>query len=255
MSNRGIRTKAITIGVGGLTSSGKTTLVKQLQRCLHNSLIIHQDDFVSPIEKLPINPEYGFSDCEDAPTAVDWDRMAGVLSETRKTGRIPPGYQSLDHPNESGDVYVDEEIIRKWRRWTQKLASIHMERYGERLVWVLVEGFLLYWDARVISNLDARVFLRVPEDVARARREGRTYYTPDGGVWQDPPHYWEKAVWPAYTRAHQHIFKGGDVVDGNLNGEIKSMMLFEPMEMRMEDMVNEIMESVINIPARPLAKN
>lgn len=249
------RTKVITIGVGGATSSGKTTLVKHLQGCLHNSLIIHQDDFVTPLEKLPVDTEYGFADCEDAPTAVDWDRMATFLSESRMKGILPADHRSFEGLNEAKVVPVDQEVIAKWQGRSEELVSEHLERYGEKLVWVLIDGFLLYWDERIVSNLDVRVFLRVPEDIARARREDRTYHTPDGGVWRDPPHYWEKAIWPAYTRAHKHIFEGGDVIEGIPNETIKNIMLFEPTETRVEDMVDVIVENVINVSAKTFEKN
>lgn len=39
-----------------------------------------------------------------------------------------------------------------------------------------------------------------------------------GGVWTDPPQYFPKIVWPAYVKAHQHIFESEDVE----NGDVKS---------------------------------
>src|SRR4051812_38436094 len=69
----------------------------------------------------------------------------------------------------------------------------------------------------IIAQLDAKVFIRVPRDVLKHRREKREYHVAgklppvhretyfDGrpeGVWQDPPGYFEKIVWPAYEKAH-----------------------------------------------------
>lgn len=82
--------------------------------------------------------------------------------------------------------------------------------------------------------LDVRIFLRVPQDTLRQRREQRQTYVLQseqvhlmlsierraeeqctdlfscvaGDVWVDPPRYFEKIVWPAYIKAHEHIFDG-----------------------------------------------
>ena len=84
--------------------------------------------------------------------------------------------------------------------------------------------------------LDVRVFLRVPHDLLKRRREERQTYVlqsespsvcqarqtsqaasltrtdPDdaaaGGVWVDPPDYFDQIVYPGYIKAHEHIFDG-----------------------------------------------
>ncbi|KAF9261949.1 P-loop containing nucleoside triphosphate hydrolase protein [Marasmius fiardii PR-910] len=265
MNRDAIPTRVVMIGLGGATSSGKTTLAKHLRKCLHNSFVIHQDDFVPPAETLPVDPEYGFANWDDAPTAVDWNRMATFLSDLKNTGNLPTSHQSYDSFNETPAVPIDDEKIAQWKSRSEKFASTHLEKTGEKLVWVLIDGFLLYWDEvgysfpprfcdnlklttaqRIISNLDVRVFIRVPEDVARARREARAYHTPEGDVWRDPPEYWARVVWPAYVRAHKHMFEGDDVARGNLSGKVKKLILFESTEAKMEDMVDTVMEKVLN---------
>ncbi|KAK7021927.1 ribosylnicotinamide kinase [Paramarasmius palmivorus] len=250
MSTNTIPTRVITIGIGGATSSGKTTLAKHLRNCLPNSLLIHQDDFVPPAEQLPVDPEWGFANWDDAPGAIDWDRMAHFLSELKRTGALPEDHQSYDSFNTTTAVPVDSEIISAWKMRSEQLASEHLEKYGEKLVWALIDGFLMYWDERIVSNLDVCVFLRVPENIARERRESRAYTTPgvkEGDIWRDPPQYWEKIVWPAYLRAHQHLFEDGDVMDGKLNGRVEELMLFESMATEMKDMVNSVMAKVLSL--------
>ncbi|KAK7458727.1 ribosylnicotinamide kinase [Stygiomarasmius scandens] len=245
MSTDAIPTRVVTIGVGGATSSGKTTLAKHLRNCLPNSFIIHQDDFVPPAEQLPIHPELGVADWDDAPGAIDWDRMAKFLSDLKKTGVLPEGHQSYDHLNVTASIPVEEEIIAGWKARSEKLASEHLEKNGEKLIWVIIDGFLMFWDERVISDLDVRVFIRTPEDVVRARREARPYVTPEGEVWRDPPHYWEKVVWPAYIRAHKDIFENEDVLNGKPNDKVKGLILFEGTETKVVDMVNTVMEKIL----------
>ncbi|KDQ26707.1 hypothetical protein PLEOSDRAFT_1044152 [Pleurotus ostreatus PC15] len=249
-----IPTRVVAIGVGGATSSGKTILAKHLRNCLHNSVIIHQDDFVPPAEKLPVDPEYGFADWDDAPGAIDWDRMTTFLSDLKRTGVLPDDHESFDSLNTTANVSVDDDIIAGWKTRSEKLASEHLERHGEKLVWAIIDGFLLYWDKRIVSELDVRVFLRVPEDVAKKRREARAYNTPEGEVWKDPPHYWEKIVWPAYLRAHKGLFEGEDVVAGNLSGQVEDLILFESTKVEMKDMVEAVMKKVVDASAQAAPK-
>lgn len=37
------------------------------------------------------------------------------------------------------------------------------------------------------------------------------------GVWQDPPGYFEKIVWPAYEKAHVRLFEGDNHEAGKAN--------------------------------------
>jgi nicotinamide/nicotinate riboside kinase len=65
--------KTIVIGVGGATSSGKTTLAKHLLALLpkDKSAMLHQDDFALPEEQLPWN---------ETLQARDWDSPIGTVS-------------------------------------------------------------------------------------------------------------------------------------------------------------------------------
>ncbi|TCD65673.1 ribosylnicotinamide kinase [Steccherinum ochraceum] len=243
MSKQSITTRVIMIGLGGATSSGKTTLAKHLQNCLPNSHILHQDDFVPPAEKLPKDPDFGFENWDDPEGAVEWDRMANYLAEVKKTGVLGE-HLSVDSFNQNAAVPVADEIISKWKALSQKISA-ERQSQGQNLVWVIVDGFLLYWDERIVSTLDVKALIRVPEDVAKARREARSYYTPEGDTWRDPPQYWEKIVWPAYLKAHKHIFEDGNVVSGAPKGS--ELLVFESTEVEMKDMVNAVMEKVLEV--------
>ena len=52
-----------------------------------------------------------------------------------------------------------------------------------------------------------------------------------GGVWVDPPNYFEKIVYPAYITAHEQMFAGGDVEHGPLaDGWTGRIGIVEPLE-------------------------
>lgn len=53
---------------------------------------------------------------------------------------------------------------------------------------------------------------------------------PEGALWRDPPNYWEQIVYPAYVRAHKHLFKDEDIENGDLNPELANELVLLPGE-------------------------
>jgi nicotinamide/nicotinate riboside kinase len=53
-----------------------------------------------------------------------------------------------------------------------------------------------------------------------------------GGVWTDPPKYFEQIVYPAYVKAHEQIFEAGDVEEGEVRPEwqAKGLQVLKPLE-------------------------
>ncbi|KZT65959.1 P-loop containing nucleoside triphosphate hydrolase protein [Daedalea quercina L-15889] len=235
-----MKNRVIFVGVGGATCSGKTTLAKHLRNLLPESVILHQDDFAPPQENIPIHPGYNVQDWDSAEGAVDWPRMIKTLKKVKETGVIPPEHRSHDHLNEQRDVPIDRAVSERWKETFTQIAREHEER-GERLIWVIVDGFLLYWHPEIVEQLDVRLFLRVPHDVLKQRRHERHgYHTAEGSLWRDPPHYWEQIVWPAYVAAHAGIVEGGDVEHGRPNGAVPGLILIDGLDMGMSDIVEKV---------------
>ncbi|EJF57622.1 P-loop containing nucleoside triphosphate hydrolase protein [Dichomitus squalens LYAD-421 SS1] len=235
-----MKTRVVLIGIGGATCSGKTTLAKHLRRILPDSVIIHQDDFAPPQELVPVHPMYGVQDWDRAEGAIEWPRIIKALEEVRRTGVIPPEHVSHDHLNAQKDVPIDETTFQKWRKRFEEVEQEHRER-GEEVKWVIVDGFLLFWEPQVVEKLDHRIFLRVPHDVLKQRRHERHgYHTAEGSLWRDPPNYWEQIVWPAYVAAHEQILENGDVEHGKPNGKVPGLLLFEGLEVGMSEMVERV---------------
>ncbi|EIW62856.1 P-loop containing nucleoside triphosphate hydrolase protein [Trametes versicolor FP-101664 SS1] len=240
-----MKTRIILLGIGGATCSGKTTLAKHLRRILPNSVIIHQDDFAPPQELIPLHPVYGVQDWDRAEGAIDWPRMVKALEEVKRTGEIPPEHISHDHLNEQRDVPIDDVVYQMWKAHFEQVDQEHRDK-GEKVKWVMVDGFLLYWHPEVVEKLDYRVFLRVPESVLKQRRHDRHgYHTavqsdPEGSLWRDPPNYWEQIVWPAYVEAHEGIVENGDVERGQPNGKVAGLILLDGLDLSMSDMVDRV---------------
>ena len=72
--------------------------------------------------------------------------MISFLNKVRaSSGEIPPDHYSHDHLNEQKEVPVAPGVIE---RWTEEFRTIGEEREkeGERVIWLLLDGFLLYWN-------------------------------------------------------------------------------------------------------------
>ncbi|KIY71114.1 P-loop containing nucleoside triphosphate hydrolase protein [Cylindrobasidium torrendii FP15055 ss-10] len=237
-------TRVILVGVGGATCSGKTTLAKHLKNIIPDSVIIHQDDFAPPQELVPIHPVHNVQDWDAPQGAIQWDRLIDFLRTVKKTGIIPPEHYSHDHLNEQKDIPVEDAVKEKWRKEFELIKQRKSEE-GVRIVWGLVDGFLLYWHPDVIAELDVKIFLRVPEATLKERRHQRHgYHTavqtdPEGSLWRDPPTYWEDVVWPAYVEAHTDMFADGDIEHGEPTDKVKGVLVIAPVGRELGAIVDE----------------
>ncbi|WWD19767.1 hypothetical protein CI109_104231 [Kwoniella shandongensis] len=201
-----LRRKLVVVGIGGASCSGKTLLAKHIRNVLpQGATIIHQDDFCP--DKVPYSSRYpDLQDWDDPETCIQWPEFRSTLQEIRHTGNLPK-HASHDHLNKQVKVQVAKGVYDKWRRSFETLAEDQAQQ-GIELVWFLVDGFVLYYD---------KIFLRVPYQVLKSRREERQVYVlQPGGVWVDPPEYFDKIVWPGYLKAHNELFQ--DVEKGPLKG-------------------------------------
>nr|ODO04177.1 nicotinamide riboside kinase [Cryptococcus depauperatus CBS 7855] len=213
--------KVVVIGIGGASCSGKTLLAKHLSRVLPgSSTIIHQDDLCPPAEKVPYSVQYpDLQDWDDPEYCIRWPDFRSLLRQVRETGKVGD-YTSHDHLNKENKIGVDEKVFERCK---QELDDLQEEQKSQsvELVWVIVDGFVLYYDKEAVDMLDIYIFLHVPYSLLKIRREQRQVYVmqhPDdaaaGGVWVDPPGYFDKIVWPGYVKAHQDVFK--DLKTGEL---------------------------------------
>ncbi|KAH9060309.1 P-loop containing nucleoside triphosphate hydrolase protein [Lactarius deliciosus] len=237
------KTRVILVGIGGATCSGKTTLAKHLRNIIPDSFIIHQDDFTPPEATLPIHPTFG-QDWDSAPTAIAWPRLREFLRTVKRTARIPDDHSSHDHLNEQKPVQLGESLAARCKEEISRMQKEVEAASGVRVVWGIVDGFLLYWDPEVVDTLDARIFIRVPYDVLKERRSVRSgYATAEGSFWKDPPGYFENLVYPAYTDAHRTMFADGDVEQGS--AVLPGLVIIEASQLSMGDVVSRCCEELV----------
>jgi len=252
-----LQNRVVLVGVGGATCSGKTTLAKHLRSILPNSVIIHQDDFAPPEELVPVHPVHNVADWDAPQGAIDWPRLRAFLKRVKEDGVIPPDHRSHDHLNEQKNIPLTDSAYQELRTRFHEVED-EQRKKGIRILWGLVDGFLLYWDKEVIDQLDIRFFLRVPHDVLKQRRHERHGYhtavqfNPEGTLWRDPPMYWEHIVYPAYIEAHQDMFANGDVENGKPTGQrVPGLVVMEPVkkgaEMSIDDIVRCCCDALWNV--------
>ncbi|KAL3866375.1 hypothetical protein ACJMK2_043678 [Sinanodonta woodiana] len=101
-------------------------------------------------------------------------------------------YSALDMDKMTYDVKARKKLLEK--------------SHGSGPVILLVEGFNFYGYHPVAALMDKKYFLKVSRDVCLERRRKRTYNPPD------PPHYFEKVVWPMYEKHLKDIEDQDEIV-------------------------------------------
>ena len=62
----------------------------------------------------------------------------------------------------------------------------------------------------------------------------------------DPPGYWEDIVYPAYVRAHQDLFVGGNMASNDLTGKVPNLVVFDGEEMNLAELLDRTCQKVAN---------
>lgn len=94
---------------------------------------------------MPVHPVYQVQDWDAAEGAIDWQRMITFLEQVKATGEIPADHHSHDHLNEQKAVPIGDDFSTHWREQFEEAKRKRAERGEARIVWGLVDGFLLYW--------------------------------------------------------------------------------------------------------------
>ena len=105
--------------------------------------------------------------------------MRRSLAHMRQHGQPEPEHRSHDDLNKLSDLPVAQQLCaatvmpttdeRSLDDCRQRLSSLN------RPV-VLIEGFLVFYDAEVDANYDVRILLRERREVLKTRREERASY-------------------------------------------------------------------------------
>lgn len=93
-----------------------------------------------------MHPVHGVQDWDSPEGCIQWDRMVSFLRKVcASSGEIPSDHYSHDHLNRQGEVPVTPGVIERWTEEFRRIGE-EREKEGEKIIWVLLDGFLLYWN-------------------------------------------------------------------------------------------------------------
>jgi nicotinamide/nicotinate riboside kinase len=118
--------------------------------------------------------------CIDLTFQIDYKRMHTVMQHFRQHGVLPPHHSSHDHLNEQPSIPIEDSSISHWKEaFRSAMEKAQIEKV------LIADGFLLYYDEKIRSQMDVRLFLRCKQSTLIKRRESRGgYATAEGTVWQ-----------------------------------------------------------------------
>ena len=124
------------------------------------------------MEDVPIHPVHGVQDWDAAPGAISWDRLVASLDHMKQTGTLPEDHYSHDHLNEQKKIPIEQEIEDKWTEQSRAVQKRIQEEKGEKVVFGILDGFLLYWHPVGLATLSA-LLLPGSSSTAESHRTAR----------------------------------------------------------------------------------
>jgi uridine kinase len=135
------------IGISGGTGSGKTTVANRILESVSASevVFIQQDSYYRNLKDLPL--DYRQVANFDHPDALDNDLLVNHIRKLRAGEMIElPLYDFRAHTRLNETRRVEPKPI------------------------VIVEGILIFTDARLLEQMDIKVFVDTPDDIRFIRR-------------------------------------------------------------------------------------
>lgn len=139
--------KPLVIGISGGSGSGKSTVARNVAAALRDASVafLDMDAYYLDHGHLPIEARKKVN--WDHPNAFDWDHLVGQL------GRLADGH-AIDKP-------VYDFVIHARRVETVRIPPADV---------VVIDGILLFVDARVRDLCDVKVFVDADADIRLIRR-------------------------------------------------------------------------------------
>jgi uridine kinase len=139
--------KPLTIGIAGGSGSGKSTVARNVAAALGDASVafLDMDAYYIDYGQLPLDERKKIN--WDHPNAVDWDLLIAQL------GQLASG-EAIDKP-------VYDFVLHARRDESVRVPSADV---------VVIDGILLFTDARVRDLCDVKVFVDADADVRLIRR-------------------------------------------------------------------------------------
>ncbi len=140
--------KVYLIGICGGSGSGKTTIVKQIEKIVPDFVFIPQDNYYKSAEYINNQNITAFN--FDHPDAFDNDLLISQLKDLKKGRAVDmPLYDFVHHRRADETVRVEPRKV------------------------IIFEGIMIYSDRKVRDLIDLKLFVDTPSDIRFIRRMKR----------------------------------------------------------------------------------
>jgi len=222
------------IGIGGATSSGKTSICKEIHQKFPHTFTLYMDDYYFtdeyPKHELLAEYDYGFIHW-DTVTAIDFDRMIADIES------LVGQHRTADN---STTELSDSSFIQCSSVEMENSSTDHDNNKVEAHTIILIDGILIYEYEPLQRYFTRKYFFTLTREEAERRRHAREYPR------HEPHSYFDHYAWPCYVKcldkvlaAQQRngtgticdhdqfiILSGNDSLDDNckqITNEIKSL--------------------------------
>ncbi|HEX7999326.1 MAG TPA: uridine kinase [Pyrinomonadaceae bacterium] len=135
------------IGISGGTGSGKTTVANRILESVsaQDVAFIQQDSYYRNLKDLPL--DYRQAVNFDHPDALDNDLLVHHIRKLKTGGSVElPIYDFKTHTRSHETLLIEPKPI------------------------VIIEGILIFSDARLLEQMDIKIFVDTPDDIRFIRR-------------------------------------------------------------------------------------
>ena len=135
------------IGICGGTGSGKTTIARSIVEAVEarNVVLVEQDSYYRNLADMPLDERHQAN--FDHPDSIDSDMLVNHLLRLKQGLKVEmPLYDFKSHTRSDRIEIIEPRPV------------------------VIVEGILIFAEARVLDLLDVRVFVDTPDDIRFIRR-------------------------------------------------------------------------------------
>ena len=135
------------IGICGGTGSGKTTIARRIIEMVGRDkvILIEQDSYYRNLADMPLDERHQAN--FDHPDSIDSEMLMNHLKRLRLGQSIEmPVYDFKSHTRSDETEYIEPKLV------------------------VIVEGILIFAEARIAELLDVKIFVDTPDDIRFIRR-------------------------------------------------------------------------------------
>ena len=207
--------KILTIGLGGATCGGKSTLARLLGSLFEKSCQkLNQDDFYFPktytghtfipeFNHINWELESAFDNAKLVKTVGDIvEKSTSATAHSATTSDVEnKDIESLIQTLETGGAAKAESLLNAQGTELSPSCQKLFERLELAQLILVVEGIHVLSNNQLFDLCDLKVYVTLDHHTCLNRRNLRSYDPPD------PPGYFEKIVWPTYEEQHQTLSK------------------------------------------------